>query len=172
MSRNFQGDSTRQGKTFAQVCKDALELSGFEIIADQFKVEDVGVNTDFHARNMMGIDFLFECKGSMRGKRPGSKRTDTVKKALINGFLISHSEIADFFPPMVLMTSHVATKGCARAMFRRVPTSILLAVLNPYNHGEFLDFLAEANEDEIKRWIANNPTVGGVIDRMWCNGEG
>ncbi|MXV88611.1 MAG: hypothetical protein F4117_14505 [Acidimicrobiales bacterium] len=55
----------------------------------------------------------FEYKGSFKGARPGMRRTDTAKKALLTGFLLR--AIGDDTPYYVL-TSHLPERGAAQRM--------------------------------------------------------
>jgi hypothetical protein len=164
---DFQRFASEQGEHFRDTCVNALSYAGFEIIMLEFAVPDVGITLDLHARNQHGIDFLFECKGSMRGERPGCMRTDTAKKAIANAYLLSKSGIAPYFPPMILMTSHMAERGDALAMFLRVPTDDLLDVVNPWNHGKRLASWARADEPEIRQWQMRHPFVGSIVRESW-----
>lgn len=164
---NFQGFASEQGEEFRRQCLNAFRYAGFEIVGAEFRVPDVGLSLDVHIRNARGIDFLVECKGSMRGDRPGCMRTDTVKKAIANGYLLSLSECAAYFPPMLLMTSHVAETGDALTMLERVPTTVVLDVLNPYNHRRELARLAQAEETDLLRHMTVNPTLGALVRRRW-----
>ena len=60
-----------------------------------------------------GQTVYFEHKGSWRGKRPGMRRTDTVKKGLLTGFLLK--AVGDE-TPFCIMTSHLPQKGRALKM--------------------------------------------------------
>lgn len=165
---NFQRAASEQGEEFRRQCVNACRYAGFEIVGSEYRVPDVGLTLDVHLRNLHGIDFLVECKGSMRGNRPGCMRTDTVKKAIANGFLLSLSEVLPHFPPMLLMTSHVAESGDALTMLEHVPTTVVLDVLNPYNHSRHLAWWARADDDAIRNHMEANPTLGELVRRRWA----
>lgn len=165
---NFQGTSSEQGEQFRQVCVNACRYAGFEIVGAEYRVPDVGLSLDVHLRNQHGIDFLVECKGSMRGERPGCMRTDTVKKAIANGLLLSLSEVSPHFPPMLLMTSHIARAGDALAMLEHVPTAIVLDVLSPYNHSRELTAWARADERAVSAHMEAFPALGELVRRRWA----
>lgn len=165
---DFQRAASEQGTQFRNACMDALRYAGFEIIGLEFGVPEVGITLDIHARNKRDIDFLIECKGSMRGERPGCKRTDTAKKAIANGYLLAKSDTGRYFPPMLLMTSHVAQSGDALAMFNRVDTWAVLDVLNPYNHSRVLARYATWGRDDIEAHMSEYPELGALLEVRWC----
>lgn len=164
---DFQRAASEQGKQFMDDVVMALRYAGFEIIQREFPVPDVGITLDLHVRNAYDIDFLVECKGSMRGARPGCKRTDTTKKALANAYLLRLSQIAPHFPPMLLLTSHIADSGDARAMLEQVPVSDVLDVLNPWEHSKQLNLWAFANHDAIQRHVESSRTIGQLLRLNW-----
>jgi hypothetical protein len=171
-TNDFQRFASEQGEHFRDACVKALTYAGFDVIGTEFAIPDVGITLDIHVRNRRSIDFLIECKGSMRGPRPGCMRTDTVKKAISNAVLLSWSQITPYFPPMILMTSHVAESGDALAMLRCVPTNVILDVIHPWNHGRQLAIWLHADEAEIRRWIERHQWLGSIIEQSWrgCSG--
>ena len=164
----FQRAASEQGTQFRNACVDALRYAGFEIVKLEFAVPEVGITLDIHARNRRDVDFLIECKGSMRGERPGCKRTDTAKKAIANGYLLAKSDTGRYFPPMLLMTSHVAQSGDALVMFDRVDTWAVLDVLNPYNHSRELARYAIWERDDIEAHMEKYPELGALLEVRWC----
>ena len=56
-----------------------------------------------------GVIYWAEFKGSWQGKIPGLRRTDTVKKALANAFLVATAP--DEYPPVIILTSHLPVAG-------------------------------------------------------------
>lgn len=109
---SFQRAAGEQGRQFAQQCDLLLEQSGFQL-ADRVLLRNVGVEIDREAIAPSGEPVWFEYKGSVQGARPGLLRTDTVKKAIANGALLA--ALPDH-PPLVLLTSHIPTRGGAFAM--------------------------------------------------------
>lgn len=108
----FQGAAGRQGRQFAQQCDDALKDLGFELHGRRIFAE-VGVEVDQMATAPSGNAVWFEYKGSVRGKIPGLRRTDTLKKAICNGALLR--AVADS-KPYVVLTSHLPDSGSGLAM--------------------------------------------------------
>ncbi|MFN8469033.1 MAG: hypothetical protein U0X20_25980 [Caldilineaceae bacterium] len=142
-----------QGALFEQNCSVALECAGFEISGRHVLMKEIGIEVDIIATNQQGISFFITCKGSMRGDRPGARRTDTLKKALCDAFLLS----LEGWTPVILMTSHVPDKGSGRAMLDAVPRSVLYDVVNPWNHSARLQWLAVARETEIQQDMLRSP---------------
>lgn len=103
--RDFQRDAGDQGRLFDQQCRLILRGLGFDLEDKGHVVEELGVEVDAVATNRQGVTFWFEFKGSWLGSRPGSRRTDTVKKALLTG-LLGYVAPEDY-PPFVLLTSHL-----------------------------------------------------------------
>lgn len=139
----FQSDAHKQGVLFAQNCLMALRQAGFEVAEIAFKIKEIGVELDAIANNKRGIAIAFEFKGSWNLERPGSQRTDTVKKAIANGALFKVSEYAEVFPPILLLTSHLPDDGAA---LRMIETAI--------GHGILLDVIVERDGDSLA-WYAN-----------------
>lgn len=80
----FQAESKKSGDHFEDVVMS--ELQGiYQRIQKNVYLPDVGVEVDFVADG-----YYIEAKGGYDGdkKRPGAKRTDSVKKAIANGSLI------------------------------------------------------------------------------------
>lgn len=109
---DFQADGVRQGTAFEQQAKAYLGALGFELHGRQ-KFTDIGCEVDDVAEAPNGELVYFEYKGSFKGQRPGMRRTDTVKKALLTGFLLR--SIGDDTPYYVL-ASHLPEGGAAQRM--------------------------------------------------------
>lgn len=77
---NFQAAASEQGRRFEETVVTLLKMSGWSIIELHARV--AGVEIDIVADDVNGVRWWIECKGSWRGKTPGSKRGDTVKKAV------------------------------------------------------------------------------------------
>lgn len=108
----FQSAAGEQGRHFAQQCDLLLQQSGFELRRPVL-LREVGVEIDREAVGPNGRTIWFEYKGSIQGVRPGLMRTDTVKKAIANGALLS---AVPEHPPYVVLTSHLPANGSALAM--------------------------------------------------------
>lgn len=109
---DFQADAVRQGTAFEQQAKAYLGALGFKLHGRQeFTV--IGCEVDDVAEAPNGELVYFEYKGSFKGPRPGMRRTDTVKKALLTGFLLR--SVGNDTPYYVL-TSHLPKGGRAQRM--------------------------------------------------------
>jgi hypothetical protein len=86
---NFQAESKHSGDFFESQVLEDLGRFGQQNIKKNVVVKDVGCEVDF-AYDFRGTQVYVEAKGGMqgKGKRPGAKRTDNVKKAIANAALI------------------------------------------------------------------------------------
>lgn len=110
----FQASAGIQGRQFAEQCDTLLGHLGFELHG-RMVLDDVGVEVDQVAVGSNGETVWFEYKGSVQGKRPGLRRTDTMKKAIANGALLAGR--SERFP-YVVITSHLPESGSGAAMLR------------------------------------------------------
>lgn len=103
----------RRGPQFVAQCDLLLQMAGFELGPGQFVVPEVGVEVDREAVSPSGRVMWFDYRGSLRGVRPGLRRTDTVKQAIAHGALL-----AEVVPrrPFVILTSHVPGSGAGSVM--------------------------------------------------------
>ena len=108
----FQAAAGEQGRQFASQCDLLLRNYGFDLHRAVI-VSEIGVEIDREAVSPSGRTIWFEYKGSVQGSRPGLLRTDTLKKAIANGALLSTLED---HPPFVVLTSHVPEAGSGLAM--------------------------------------------------------
>lgn len=85
MTNNFQSESKKSGGDFEDKVFEELTNLGFIDIQKNVFVPGAGVEIDFLADGK-----YVEAKGGYSGdkKRPGAKRTDSVKKAIANGALL------------------------------------------------------------------------------------
>lgn len=102
----FQAAATAQGASFEDAVETMLKIGGWTIIARHAKVAQAEI--DIVADNPVGRRWWIECKGSWRGNVPGSRRGDTVKKAV--GIAWYLSTLPDRCPYM-LITSHLPNVG-------------------------------------------------------------
>ena len=81
----FQAESKKSGDQFEDVVMSKLVNDGYLSIEKNVFIPEAGVEVDFFADG-----HYIEAKGGNDGdkKRPGAKRTDSVKKAIANGALI------------------------------------------------------------------------------------
>jgi predicted AAA+ superfamily ATPase len=86
---NFQAESKKSGNDFEDMVLEDLKRSGHTNIKKHIILKDLGVEVDFTYKTTYDTVYI-EAKGGERGekKRPGAKRTDSVKKAIANGALI------------------------------------------------------------------------------------
>lgn len=103
---DFQAESSRQGRVFEEAVETILRISGWGVTDHHAIIE--GVEVDIVAKAPDGTEWWIECKGSWRGLTPGSKRGDTVKKAVGVAWFLS--QVADPRPYM-LITSHYPREG-------------------------------------------------------------
>lgn len=111
-SQSFQSASTAQGQMFADQCDLLLRTNGFTL-AGKLVLAEIGVEIDQVGTTADGRTLWFEYKGSVQGKRPGLRRTDTLKKAIANGALLRDLPEAC---PYVVLTSHLPDAGSGKAM--------------------------------------------------------
>jgi hypothetical protein len=123
----FQRTSKEQGDLFEETAEMALKLVGFSIVGRHVFFPNAGVNIDFIADNKNGISFYVTCKGSIQGDRPGCERTDTLKKAIAEAYLLSRYE----WWPILLLTSHLPTGRSGLAMLKTVERSVLFDAIVP-----------------------------------------
>lgn len=153
-SINFQARSSGDGTRFHGECIRALRNAGFEIVEEKFVIPEVGIEVDAITNNREGIAMPWEFKGSEQGTRPGLHRTDTMKKAIANGYLFSRWEGCSTFTPLLVMTSHMPseTDGAPRAMAATTERSIILEIVNSRDHKRLL-WLYRATEAQLRELV-------------------
>ena len=167
MGENFQALALEQGDKFRDDCLMVLRYAGFEIIQTDHDVTAVGIEVDIWARNAHGVDMFCECKGSMREDRPGCRRTDTLKKAIANAYLFTLSDEYPATSPLLLLASHIPNGGSGLAMLSRIKRSDMFAVLNPWQHGRQLTWLAHATPEQLQD-LTGNPLIDQVYADWGC----
>ena len=82
---NFQSESKKSGDEFEDVVMSDLIAKNYSNIERNVFISNAGIEIDFLADN-----HYVEAQGGNDGdnKRPGAKRTDSVKKAIANGALL------------------------------------------------------------------------------------
>ena len=101
MEYELPRDSFTQGADFEDWANHFLMHAFLEL---RGKHIDGGCEFDQLAVTPTGRQILFEHKGSYHGYRPGMMRTDTVKKALLSGFI--NQELSTKYPYHIV-TSHI-----------------------------------------------------------------
>lgn len=134
MGLNFQSDSKKSGDEFESSVKLDLFNRGFTKIDENVYMPGTGCEVDFIADDLEYI----EAKGGNdgEGKRPGAKRTDNVKKAIANAFLIK-SKFPDIYF-VIYFSSRPATNSYSEDM---INTALESGIVNeiryiqnkPYN---------------------------------------
>jgi hypothetical protein len=121
---NFQAESKHSGDLFESQVLEDLSRFGQQDIKKNVVVKDVGCEVDF-AYDFRGTQVYVEAKGGLqgKGKRPGAKRTDNVKKAIANAALIKaiypNTHYIVYFSdlPKFGSSSHKMLKTAVRAGF-------------------------------------------------------
>lgn len=103
---DFQKRASAVGTVFANFCRITLESIGFKLLGRAL-IDEAGIEIDEVVENRQGEPIYFEFKGSSKPPRPGMMRTDTVKKALCNAFLMERLGIG----PYIVITSHMPAEG-------------------------------------------------------------
>lgn len=99
---DFQAMASEQGRDFEACIIVILKIHRWTIIKQHATV--AGVEIDIVADDPTGERWWIECKGSWRGNVPGSRRPDTVKKAVAIAWYLS---TLDDRCPYMLVTSHL-----------------------------------------------------------------
>lgn len=145
-----------QGEWFHSECIRALTLANFEIADQHVRIDEVGIELDAITTNQHGISMPWEFKGSWNGSRPGLRRTDTLKKAIANGYLLAQWSEADRLTPLLVMTTHMPEDGSSgHAMMGAVKSDVVMAFVDSRDT-RLLSWLYRANEDELMRYIGRN----------------
>ncbi|HTY23012.1 MAG TPA: hypothetical protein VMC85_07770 [Desulfomonilaceae bacterium] len=121
---NFQSRATKIGDVFSRYCELTLQSIGF-ILQGKLKIQKLGIEIDQVVRNRAGTLLYFEFKGSSKPPRPGLQRTDTVKKALLNAFLLDKLDIG----PYIIITSHKPKEGSASEKMIEAAKAVVFDVI-------------------------------------------
>ena len=159
MSNDAQRKSVRQGLAFHNSAQIAVEDAGFEIIERKFIDPELKIEIDCIANNRHGLAFAFEFKGSSQGDLPGLWKTDSVKKAFAIAYYWSTTEAGSGMAPMIVITSHMPTKGAALNMIRRTPREIVL------------DWLSVGDRDDLKKLTTYAAMTEADIKRIIIGGQ-
>lgn len=117
---DFQKRASQIGKAFATWCEVTLQSIGF-ILLGKTVIKEAGVEIDQVAKNRAGQILYLQFKGSSKPPRPGMQRTDTVKKALCDAFLLDKIGIG----PYIIITSHKPKKGSSSDKMVRIAKDVL-----------------------------------------------
>lgn len=121
---DFQSRAARIGKAFSTWCEITLKSIGF-ILHGKRNIKNAGVEVDQVVTNQSGESIYFEFKGSSKPPRPGLQRTDTVKKALCNAFLLHKLGLG----PYIVITSHKPKAGTSSAHMIALAEDVLFDVI-------------------------------------------
>jgi len=99
----FQGRGAREGAEFDELALAYLESAGATISQRGGKL--AGISIDALVRGANGKVFCVLAHGNIDdGRRPGLRRTDTVRKAGDTAFLLAEDP---YTPPLLVVTSHL-----------------------------------------------------------------
>lgn len=141
LMEDFQRQAGVQGRSFEDAVTTLLKVAGWSVVEVHAKVE--GAEIDIIADSPVGTRWWIECKGSWRGKTPGSKRGDTVKKAV--GVAWYLSQLPDRLPYM-LVTSHMPKDGTLGA--RMLDEAVKAGLFAEINTLGFLATVVTEDDDE------------------------
>lgn len=139
---NFQAESTISGDDFEDKVYKDLSMLGYKDIKKHVQVTDVGVEADF-AFKIRDRQVYVEAKGGYagKGKRPGAKRTDNVKKAIANAALVK-----SVYPDCKYVLYFSDTPKYGRSSHKMIKTAIkagyvdqviyLIDILGKQDHSE------------------------------------
>lgn len=169
---SFQGRGPRQGKWFAEGCRMVLQDHGFRLLGTH-RIPEIGVEIDEVILNKNDVPIYVEFKGSLHGKRPGLFRTDTVKKAIANGYLLSEAakdpELVKVLPcgpaPFIIIASHVPDedKQSAYNMLRVTSREVVYMAFELMQSDEPLRWLAEADGYDLAEDMRRRPSLGNCV---------
>jgi len=129
MTTNFQSDASRSGAIYETHVADLLTLNGWHVVNRNVTYPDVGVTIDILGATPNGVPFAGECKAGITGRdRPGLSRTDSLKKAIADAWLMS---LRDDPLPYVVFTNATPTDGTGVAMLAAARQHLFAAVVNP-----------------------------------------
>lgn len=142
---SFQSDSKKSGDAFEDIVMS--ELNATSVLKNVY-IPEAGVEVDFVADGR-----FIEAKGGNDGdkKRPGAKRTDSVKKAIANGALIkavnpdSHYTVYFSSRPKVGSSSDVMLRV---ALEHKIIDEIIYLVQEPEQYDLFGQLFDTIDETE------------------------
>ena len=152
-SNAHQRLAVAQGDLFHQECIRSLQIAGFEVADQHVRIAEIGVEIDAITNNANGIAMPWEFKGSWNGSRPGLRRTDTLKKAICNGYLLTQWSQADRLTPLLVMTTHLPEDGSGLAMMHAVGRNVVMAFVDSRDT-KLLTWLYKASEETLIGYIS------------------
>jgi hypothetical protein len=123
-----QAAASRQGAEFEAMCETWLKIHGHRIVERHWVHSIVGVEIDRVTMHAEFGEVWVECKGSWESPSAnGLERTDTLLKAIANGYLLRYAQDHHSY---WLMCSHLPRPGsrgelwlsAASSLFDRVVT--------------------------------------------------
>jgi hypothetical protein len=132
-----------------------LQIAGFEIADQHVRIHEIGIELDAITNNANGIAMPWEFKGSWNGPRPGLRRTDTLKKAICNGYLLTQWSQSDRLTPLLVMTTHLPEEGSGLAMMHAVNRNVVMGFVDSRNT-KLLAWLYKATEETLLGYISQS----------------
>lgn len=99
----FQARGPLQGRIAMERATRLLEDAGFQDIQPRMRLGTLGVEANLVARDRNGDRWFFEVTGALEGRRPGLRRSDTVRKIISTATLLTSGG----FRPFVVLASHL-----------------------------------------------------------------
>ncbi|MGH9249931.1 MAG: hypothetical protein ACRD0W_10505, partial [Acidimicrobiales bacterium] len=104
---NFQGRSTEEGRQAQAIAERVLRAAGFEVIARNKLLDDLGVTVNFIAKDKRANDWCFDTSGSFTSERSGLIRTDTMWKTLGRASVLYESGVKR----LIILTTNLPKAG-------------------------------------------------------------
>lgn len=104
---NFQSLAHRQGRAVLEEAVEVLRAAGFDVMRSAYEIFVLGVEVNLVLRDRVGGLWYCEVTGAHVSKRPGLRRTDTVRKVLGSAHLLSRGG----FKPFVVLTTDLPAPG-------------------------------------------------------------
>ena len=130
-SEDFQTRAVREGRAAKEIARLVIEAAGFEDVRGDQR-QPGGVQVNFTARDGGGRLWFFDVTGSFTSHRPGSRRTDTLWKALGKAAVLREAGNT----PLVLLTTDAPHRGAGAEALRQMvgpekPIRAVVEMLTP-----------------------------------------
>ena len=157
VNENFQAESTKQGEITQAIAEQRLRELGFSIDGVQIPLKSVEI--DVMVTNHNDVSFPFTIKGSWRGSRPGLIRTDTLRKAIAECYLIK----METGIPAFVIASHIPHSGRGREMLQLMDRSMMFDIIHLFNDVDRLKWLLNVEAEDLVTDIQNQPNLFELI---------
>lgn len=164
---NFQSHASKDGAHYRNVCCEALDRYGFDVLSDKgMRVDDCGVEVDIVAKNRKGVILLIECKGGYdRGQKAGGfKSGDNIKKAIGSAYCLSGSgtHTGSPYTPLIVMTTYMTkVESVSFSQLSVVETRVMADIINDRD-SDRLKWWSKLDWYSVEAHIATYPTVTWV----------